>query len=222
MYNFADQDGSTVCRFGRRCEYEATKTSELESTPLQSPGSETFLASDLITPKTIKNVIVQQLEPSTPEIAVSAYHQAIEPWFPVLSKLQSRVPPTWDETSLDVALLCLSIFLFTTSPSATTKSDGSTSGLENQYLQTKSSLVLAEGLGLNSFPIVQSRILLTLFEISHGFYPAAYISIAATLRAADALEVHPMADDLQLYCSDGAISHEETVLIWCGILVLDR
>ncbi|KAF1809826.1 hypothetical protein P152DRAFT_516511 [Eremomyces bilateralis CBS 781.70] len=215
--------GCRLCtRFGRRCEYEDSMASSLGPTPSQSPGLETFLASEPITLSHLKNAVIHKLGPFTPESAVSAYHQAIEPWFPITSELRGRLRPTWDETSLDVTLLCLSILLLTTSPSSTAESDGNTSELETLYLQTKSSLALAEGLGFNSFPIVQSRILTTLFEVSHGFYPAAYISIGATLRAADALEVHPRGDALQPHYSDGAVSHEETILIWCGILVLDR
>ncbi len=211
----------TACRFGRKCEYEVSKASRL-ATPSQSPGSETFLASEPTAPSHLKNAVIHKLEPFTPESAVSAYHQAIEPWFPIASKLQGRLGPTWDETPLDVALLCLSILLVTTNPSSTEKSDSTTSELETLYLQTKSSLALAEGLGFNSFPIVQSRILITLFEVGHGFYPAAYISIGATVRAVDALEAHPRGDALQPHCSDGAASQEETILTWCGILVLDR
>lgn len=212
----------TACRFGRRCEYEVSKVSRLGPTPSQSPGPETFLASEPIAPSHLKNAIIHKLEPFTTESIVSAYHQAIEPWFPITSKLQGRLRPTWEETSLDVALLCLSILLLTTSPSSTAKSEGDVSEFETLYLQTKSSLALAEGLGFNSVPVVQSRILITLFEVSHGFYPAAYISIGATVRAVDALEVHPNGDALQPHRSDGAVTHEETILIWCGILVLDR
>ncbi|KAF2115878.1 hypothetical protein BDV96DRAFT_59676 [Lophiotrema nucula] len=215
-------DCGLCTRFGRRCEYEVSKAPCLGPTPSQSPGSETFLASEPIAPSHLKNAVIHKLEPFTPESAVSAYHQAIEPWFPIASKLQGRVRPTWDETSLDVALLCLSILLLTTCPSSTAKSDGNTSELETLYLHTKSSLALAEGLGFNSFPLVQSRILITLFEVSHGFYPAAFISIGATLGAVDALEVHPTGDALQPHCLDGAVSDEESILIWCGILVLDR
>lgn len=102
------------------------------------------------------------------------------------------------------------------------KEDGRTSALETIYLQTKSSLALAEGLGINSVPIVQSRILITLFEVSHDFYPAAYISIGATVRAAYALEIHPTGGAVQVQYLDGPVGNEETILIWCAIMVLDR
>ena len=90
------------------------------------------------------------------------------------------------------------------------------------YLYIKSSLASAEGLGINSFMIVQSRILVTLFEVGHGFYPAAYISIGATIRAADALEIRPWADASPSPSPNEEEKREETILIWCGIIILDR
>lgn len=83
-----------------------------------------------------------------------------------------------------------------------------------------------EGLGLNSPVLVQSRILVTLYEVAHGMYPAAYISIGATVRAADALVFHPESGDRSQSQSPEAaadvINQEDSVLIWCGILILDR
>lgn len=209
-------------RLSRRCEYEVHEASDLGPSLAHSPESKTIFDSGLVTPSHLKNTLVHRLELFAPGSVISAYHQAIEPWFPIASTLQSRLRPTWDETPLDVAILCLAILLLTTSPSPTASSEGATSELETFYLQTKSSIALAEGLGLNSVPIVQSRILTTLFEIGHGFYPAAYISIGAAVRAADALEYHPNENTLHTYLSDVPVSQEETVLIWCGVLVLDR
>jgi hypothetical protein len=206
-------------RFGRTCEYDVSQA--LGATSSQSPGPETFLASGQIAPSNLKNAVIHKIEPFAPESVVLVYHEAIEPWFPIASNLQARLRPTWEETSLDVVLLCLSILLLTTSPASTAESDDAISEMETLYSQTKCSLALAERFGINSFPIIQSRILITLFEVSHGFYPAAYISIGATLRAIDALEVHPIGDVLQPYCSDDVISQEETILTWCGIMVLD-
>jgi hypothetical protein len=64
--------------------------------------------------------------------------------------------------------------------------------------------------------------LVTLFEAAHGFYPAAYISIGTTVRAADALEIHPGIDDSPSHSLDDGATREETVLTWCGVLILDR
>jgi hypothetical protein len=121
-----------------------------------------------------------------------------------------------------VALLCLSIILLTTTPPSSPEDDNDRFELKSLYFYTKSHITSAEGLGINSFLIVQSRILVTLFEVAHGFYPAAYISIGATVRAVDALEVHIGADDLHRHSLNYKPTHEDTVLTWCGVLVLDR
>jgi hypothetical protein len=116
----------------------------------------------------------------------------------------------------------LSIVLLTTTPPSSPEDDNDTSEFKLLYLYTKSSITSTEGFGINSFLIVQSRILVTLFEVAHGFYPTAYISIGATVRAADALEVHPGADASPSHSLDDGANQEERVLTWCGILILDR
>jgi hypothetical protein len=161
--------------------------------------------------------------PLKPEDTLLAYCRAIEPWFPIvsISRLRSRLPLTWNEAPLDIALLCLSIVLLSTTPSSSPEDDNDPSEFKYLYLYTKSSMISTEGLGINSFLIVQSRILVTLFEVAHGFYPAAYISIGATVRAADALEIHPGADALPSHSLDDG-AKRETALTWRGILILDR
>lgn len=67
---------------------------------------------------------------------------------------------------------------------------------------------------------MQSRLLVTLFEVAHGLYPAAYISIGATVRAADALIV--LGEDLRWTASASEHHTEERVMAWTGMVILDR
>ena len=211
-------------RLHQHCVYEVFRVSSLGPLPSPSPSPKVFLGHGVSTPKHLKDAIVQKLMPRTPEDILSDYCNAIEPWFPIISTagLRSRLSLTWNDAHLDVALLCLSITLLTTSPSSATEDNIDPSEFESMYFSTKSSLGSTEGLGINSFLVVQTRILVTLFEIAHGFYPAAYISIGATVRATDALEMHPVAHNLPSYYLDADARREEIVLIWCGILILDR
>lgn len=187
-----------------------------------SPRPENILGSSAVLPSHLKGAIAQKLEHLTPEDTLSTYCRAIEPWFPIIPVSRLRLPLTWDEAPLDVTLVCLAIILLTTAPPCSAGDDNGPSGFKALYSFTKSSVASTESLGLNSFLIVQSRILVNLFEVAHGFYPAAYISIGATVRAADALEIHPGADlSPSLPSNDGA-KREDTVLTWCGILILDR
>jgi hypothetical protein len=116
----------------------------------------------------------------------------------------------------------MSIVLLTTTQSSSLEDDNEISEFKSLYLYSKNSINLAEGLGINSFLIVQSRIFVNLFEVAHGFYPAAYISIGATVRAADALEIHPWTDTWPSHSLNDGAEQEETVRTWCGILILDR
>ncbi|KAH6669808.1 hypothetical protein B0J14DRAFT_671429, partial [Halenospora varia] len=217
-------DCGLCTRLRQTCKYELPRVSSSGPTPSPSPRPVIFLSSGAFTPSHLKNAIIQKLRPFTPEDTLSAYCRAIEPWFPVVSipRLRSRLPLTWDEAPLDVVLLCLSIMLLTTTPPSSLEDDNDPSEFKSLYLYTKSSIASTEGLGINSFLIVQSRILVTLFEVAHGFYPAAYISIGATVRAADALEIHPGADASPSHSLDDGAKREETVLTWCRILILDR
>jgi hypothetical protein len=220
LYNIANQ----ACRRRQMCKYEPPRLSSSGPALPKSLGPEIFLGLGAFTPTHLKDAIIERLGPITPEDSFSAYCQAIQPWFPVVfvSRLRSRVPLTWDKVPLEVALLCLSIKLFTTPPPSSQEDDNDSSEFKSLYLFTKCSIASTEGLSINSSLIVQSRILVTLFEVAHGFYPAAYISIGAIVRAADALEIHTGADSLPFHSSDDRAKREEIVLTWCGILILDR
>jgi hypothetical protein len=112
--------------------------------------------------------------------------------------------------------------LLTTAPPLTGEDNNDASDFKLLYFATKSHFATVEALGINSVLIIQSRILVTLFEIAHGFYPAAYISLGSTVRAADALEIPRSLDVLHRHTLDTQPTQEDRVLIWCGILVLDR
>lgn len=190
-----------------------------------SPMSEISLGSGELTASSLKHAIIQRFGPLTLDDSVSAYRRGIEPWFPIISipMLQrSRLSPTWEEISLDVALLCLSVILLTTSPPLAPENGSGPREFKSLYCHVKNSISSTEVLGLNSFQIVQSRILVTLYEVAHGLYPAAYISIGATINAADALVVHPGAGAQSSHATEDEAAREDSVLIWCGILVLDR
>ncbi|KAK9328270.1 hypothetical protein V1520DRAFT_328417 [Lipomyces starkeyi] len=213
-------DCGLCTRLRQTCKYEPSSG----PTPSPSPRPEIFLGSVAFTPSHLKDAIIQKFGPITPEDTFSAYCRAIEPWFPIISipRLRSRLPLAWDEVSLDIALLCLSIILLTTTPRSSPENDNDRSEFKSLYCHTKNWISSTETLGLNSFQIVQSRILVTLFEVAHGLYPAAYISIGATTRAADALAVHPGADASSSHTTDDETKRQDSILTWCGILILDR
>ncbi len=209
---------SDVCGLRQTCKYKLSSLPT--STPSPPPKLEIFPGRGAFTPSNLKDAIIQNLEPLTPKDALSAYRRAVEPWFPIvsISRLRSQLPLTWDEAPLDFVLLYLSIILLTTAP----RDGNGSSKFTCLYHHTKSGIASAEGFGINSFLVIQARILVTLFEVAHGFYPAAYISIGAAVRAADALAIHPGLDVSPSYSLDDQEKQEETASTWCGILILDR
>lgn len=123
---------------------------------------------------------------------------------------------------MDLSLLCLSIILLTTTPPSSPENDSSPSEFKSLYFCIKSLVSLVEGLGVNSLEILQARILVTLFEVTHGFYPAAHISIGSIVRAADALVVYPAAENSLSHYSSDEGKRQDGILTWCGITTLDR
>lgn len=217
-------------RLGHNCRYDDQRGPfsgpTVSSSP--SPQADAWNPSTALTLDDVRRSIIQKLQSSTPEAIIALYCNYIETWFPILStsRLRDKVPRTWGEVSLDVALLYLSIDLVTVWPEVdtdpTTEIEVPCQEFTSTYLQIKSSLALIEGLGVNSFQVIQSRLLLTLFEVAHGFYPAAYISIGAAVRALDALEISWGTDNLAPGSLPDDVKHEYKILTWCGVLILDR
>ncbi|KAH7403566.1 hypothetical protein BKA64DRAFT_707051 [Cadophora sp. MPI-SDFR-AT-0126] len=209
----------------QECKYELPDGSLSSPAPSSPPRSESlFPLSQAFTSTHLRDTIIARLGKRTPEDIFSAYSRAIDPWFPVVSvsRLGTRSPTSWDEVPLETVLLCLSIELLATPPPATSEADFDTSDFKSLYLYTKSILASTEALGINSVIIVQSRLLVTLFEVGHGFYPAAYISIGTTVRAAEALEAYPDTIASISRPADDHLRQENLGSTWCGIQALDR
>jgi hypothetical protein len=89
------------------------------------------------------------------------------------------------------------------------------------YILVKSSIAIVEAANINSLEIVQSRLLVSLFEFGHGM-PAAFISIAATVRAAVAIGLNETIKDPCKDVSADCSKLEEGLRVWWGIVMLDR
>ncbi|KAJ6160514.1 hypothetical protein N7470_003910 [Penicillium chermesinum] len=95
------------------------------------------------------------------------------------------------------------------------------SSANSLYFSLKAFIGLLEGLGENSLHLIQARLLLTIFEIGHGIYPAAYISSAATVHAAAALGISEVKDGHPKRFG-GPQSAEEAWSTWRGVIIANR
>jgi hypothetical protein len=162
----------------------------------------------------IKAAIMRRFSETTPEEVATGYYRSIQTWFPIISfsELCARLPGTWEQASTDMCLLFMSMSLLRQVPE-TQIMDGNSrlpKALESSYLSLKSWIAILEGRGMNSLDFLHAKALLVLFEVVHGIFPAAYITIGALFRAADALHI---------YNSGQTNDYSET---WRGILILDR
>lgn len=207
-----------ILRLHQACIYEPRSLPSPRST--QSPRSDAGLYSHPLTTDSVKCSIMQRLGTIGPTEIALIYSKDIDLWFPFMSLalLQSQVSLSLNEMSIDVALLSVSIILLNTNPPSLPEDPDNPSDFKSLYLCIKSWISLIEGLGINSLAVVQSRILVTLFEVGHGFYPAAYISIGSTIRAADTLMTHSDPDTL----SKDELVQADEIKAWGSILLLDR
>lgn len=63
------------------------------------------------------------------------------------------------------------------------------------YTTVKTSIAILKATNIHSLALVQSRLLVSLFEVGHGFDTTAYISIGATARAAAAIGLNQLAQN---------------------------
>jgi len=189
--------------------------------PLSSPRL--FADGSLIRPS-VNNMITDKLKHSIGDISAlrnvaTKYFKSIHVWFPILSELSyyERLTAALDRPCAEYSLLSLSMMLVTTLPPTKETLDAFTS----LYILVKSSIAIVEAANINSVEIVQARLLVSLFEFGHGM-PAAFISIAATVRAAVAIGLNQTIKSPCTDVSPGCSKLEEGLRVWWGIVMLDR
>jgi hypothetical protein len=150
------------------------------------------------------------------QMAISFFTN-IHPWMPLISKISfynhlinPLSPPREDAT-----LLLLSIRLITWVPS------GSMDPHTPAYIATKGFFRELETASTFSIRMVQSGILIALYELGHCIYPAAYLSVGLCARYAVALgfDQDVKRDNVTSLPWDKL---EERRRVWWAILILDR
>ncbi|KAH6719566.1 hypothetical protein BKA61DRAFT_714205 [Leptodontidium sp. MPI-SDFR-AT-0119] len=176
---------------------------------------------EALTPFDIKTNIITKLSDTDPRKIMTIYSKTIHPWFSIFSQSTfcGQHAATWDAASVDFALLCFAIVLLNCAPQQLQGAYTLHSTHRSMYLMSKTSVILLEGAGWNSVDFVKARLLITLFEVSHGYDIAAYLSIANTVRAADALVVFQQQGGSQSLAEQDL---EEYRIMWWGIAILDR
>ena len=150
--------------------------------------------------------------------AAALYFRTVHTWFPIVSenRYHARLVDTRlqrNTTSPELSLLTLCMALVCKEPISGVLPDSAWS----LYVSIKGFVGLLEVLGANSLEIIQSRILLTIFEIGHAINNAASISAAANIRAAFNL-------DLDSSCAKNINPEEQQEIenVRYALLIVDR
>lgn len=132
------------------------------------------------------------------------------------ARFDERLPDLFVSAGTDFTILCLCMYLIQ-QPLSLAK-EGMVSSL---YTTAKTSISLLEATGCHSLDTIQCRLLLALYEMGHGLYPAASISIGACARAARNLGLHHGSAPPTALASI-KVTDEERRRTWWAVHNLDR
>lgn len=151
------------------------------------------------------------------QVATESYFATIYKRMPIISKKRfcERLPSLLVDAPADFIALCLCMFLLQQHPLR--ESQNLQPAL---YVMIKNILSLLECSGYLSLHTVQCRLLVAFYEIGHGIYPAALISIGASARMSQALGI--TRNTRCIDCDTTRMNGEEERRIWWAVVNLDR
>ncbi|KAL3480537.1 hypothetical protein BJX99DRAFT_18440 [Aspergillus californicus] len=136
--------------------------------------------------------------------SAAAYFGTIHSWFPIINRdVFYRNLRRHTEPPAELSLLTMCMYLLGILPAD--------SRINRLYIFLSGLVVSFAAAGVNTLGLLESRLLLSLFEVGHGMYSAAYISMGANIRAVTLYKKsHPVEEA------------EDAERVWKGLSILDR
>jgi hypothetical protein len=154
----------------------------------------------------------------------STFFATVHSYLPIVSKktFYDHFLNPFVQRRADVAFLCLCMKLILWVPSESVQ--GGSEPQTVDYLAGKQYLAELESAGAFTLPMLQGRVLMSLYEFGHGIYPAAYMSIGACAAQAFALG---LGEEREMGEVQGErrltwVEHEERRRVWWAIIILER
>ena len=155
--------------------------------------------------------------PADVQHIVARYFETVHTWLPMVSKKRLHVllSKTRNEILADHALLLLCMRLL---------AEQILEVADNALYRTaKSNLSMLEDKGLLSLQLVQASVLISAYEVGHGIYPAAFLSVGHSARLGQALGLHSRKESPQILKAASTWTEQEEVRrVWWAVQVLDR
>lgn len=147
------------------------------------------------------------------------YFSGLHNWFPFLSQKEKSetVMNLGPRSNVTSVLLALTMKLLSNTPFV---EQGE--AISSLYQQIKELSQKVENCGLISMDLIQSLVLLAVYEIGHAIYPAAYLSVSRAARLGFVMGLHNRKS-LRLYMQPATWTRrEEERRTWWAIYILDR
>jgi hypothetical protein len=148
------------------------------------------------------------------------YLRSVHSWLPMLSqkRLFQKVNNFSADADMGLALLLLCMRLVSEIP--TEQERPATSPI---YCIAKDFYSRVENSRLISLQLLQSAILIAIYEIGHGIYPAGYLSVGHAARLGIMIGFHDREKAPQLFKEAETWSQcEEERRTWWAVIILDR
>lgn len=156
----------------------------------------------------------------------SRFFNTIHAWLPLVSRKRFyedlRIHSENLGASVDLAFLLMGMKLVTWQPASEDDvSPEKQTARTTTYLETKRFGFELEASGIFSLRVLQGLLLVALYEVGHAIYPAAFMSIAACVRYAQALGIQPGGMQ-RLKLPLTWVEEEERKRVWWAAFLLDR
>ncbi|KAI5459523.1 hypothetical protein BGZ63DRAFT_359285 [Mariannaea sp. PMI_226] len=160
---------------------------------------------------------VAQLVGSLSDIqaTVQVFFETVHVWMPIVSKLrfQEHLPQRLALRRVELFLLVLSMKL---------ASSRTTVARSMLYRTVKQFYFDIESAGNLSVLALQAAVLITIYELGHGIYPAAIISVANCARIGTLLGIDGSLNSWNASSGVPWVELEERRRVWWAIIILDR
>jgi hypothetical protein len=148
------------------------------------------------------------------------YFRAVYGWMPIISKprFHQTLSNTSTEPRADLVLLLLSMKLLIDYPTRSSRD----CMRKKDYLATKwlhHSIRTAKRF---STQFLQASVMISLYELGHGIYPEAVISVAANARLGLTLGINKYQSQQMRPVPASWTESEERLRTWWGVMILDR
>ncbi|KAL8843355.1 MAG: hypothetical protein Q9170_000213 [Blastenia crenularia] len=156
-----------------------------------------------------------------PPTTARLYFETVHPFLPFISKknFYDHFPPPHVQPNVVFSILISCMKLVSWSPGDIPNSNDPKSA---SYIAIKRTLTETDLAGIFSLQLLQALILVSLYEMGHAIYPAAYMSVGTCARYALASGIDAY---MTIDMSNPALTpldQEEKRRAWWAVLILDR